>query len=536
MPKMETDKPIVLSEISEDEKRLVESQLETILASTYFNSAKQMRRFLEYIVDKTLAGEGSLLKQYTIGIDALELPEDFDSVSNPIVRIMGGRVRNRLKEFYDNTDNNKIVITIPKGSYTPQFNRNPENTASIKPDRRIKDKEVETSTGPTIALVSFTDKTQSNLSNRLTLQVTNKLAQKLSNLVLITVSVYNSYADKSKARKVYQEIESDYKLYLCIQELPNEKHELLCRLSGVNAEILWSENYYIKTKIALDEQEGIFANLITQIIDTDQGKLHSDWSRKLLLNKDSIPDKFQAVAYYWQYHDNLNDDTFTKAVEICEKALERNSNDIIAIILLCDLCRVDYIYRYNLIDTPLDKGVQYAKKAIHLRPDSQAAHFVLGRMLYTQGDRDRGLEELFRARDLGHYNAHVEYVCGFYLCAMERWDEGIPMVNRAMSMSENYPSWYNMITSLAFYIKGNYQEAIIEAEKIMAPSIAYGPMARCIAYAKFGDIDKAKNELKELAIRMPKLEKNGRATLIRYFGNEKLAEKIWEGVEIAIKG
>jgi len=321
-----------------------------------------------------------------------------------------------------------------------------------------------------------------------------------------------------------------------MQELSNEKYELICRLTDVNEEVVWSEIFVISSEVPLLDQENILSRIITVIADIHQGKLYVDWARKLMLNKDNIPDKFQAGAYYRQYHDDPNDETFTKAVEVCEKALERNPNDIMANILLSELCRLDYIYRYNLIDSPLDKGVQYAKKATHLNPESHRAHFTLGRILFTQGDQDRSLDELFHARSRCRFNASIEYGCGFYLCAMERWDEGLPMVKRAMGMSKDYPSWYCMITSLALFIRGNYQEAAAEAEKIITPGIAHGPMARCIAYAKLGDIVTAKKELKELAIRIPKLEKNGKATLIRFFGNEKLAEQIWEGVEIAIKG
>ncbi len=526
---------ISVSEISEDEKRLVESQLEIILASTYFNSAKQMQRFLEYIVEKTLAGQGNLLKQYTIGVEALDLPDDFDSDSNPIVRIMGGRVRNRLKEFYHNTSNN-IVITIPKGHYTAEFNRHSENTETIKTKPYIEKEEIEASSGPKIALVSFSDVTQSTASNRLLLRATDCLAKELSSFVLSKFIIFNPYSDKSESTSAYQEIDADYRLYLYMQELSSGKYEFLCRLTDANEEIVWSEIIVVSSEVPLIDQENILSRIITVIADIHQGKLYLDWARKLLLNKDNIPDKFKACAYYRQFYDDLSEETFTKAVEVCEKGLERNPNDVIANILLSDLCRLDYIYRYNLIDSSLDKGVLYAEKAIHLSPESHRAHFALGRILFSQGDWDRSLDELFHARSMCRFNASIEYGCGFYLCAIDRWDEGLPMVKRAMGMSTNYPSWYRMIISLDYYIKGNYQEAITEAEKIVAPGIAHGPMARCIAYAKLGDIANAKNELKELASRIPKLEKNGKSTLTRFFGNEKLAEQIWEGVEIAIKG
>ncbi|MEH6457105.1 MAG: hypothetical protein V7749_12315, partial [Cocleimonas sp.] len=90
---MVSEPPITPPVITGDEIRLVKKQLKRILASKYFKSAKQMQNFLKYIVEKTLAGEGNVIKQYTIGVDALSFPGDFDPEGNPAVRIMGGRVR-----------------------------------------------------------------------------------------------------------------------------------------------------------------------------------------------------------------------------------------------------------------------------------------------------------------------------------------------------------------------------------------------------------------------------------------------------------
>jgi len=81
---MELDKSIELSKISAEERSLVEKQLKLILESPYFNSAKQMQRFLEYIVEKSLDGKSTHLKQYTIGVEALEFTDDFDSETSAV--------------------------------------------------------------------------------------------------------------------------------------------------------------------------------------------------------------------------------------------------------------------------------------------------------------------------------------------------------------------------------------------------------------------------------------------------------------------
>ena len=533
---MDTHKPIALLKISEDEKRLVESQLEIILASTYFNSAKQMQRFLGYIVEKTLAGEGNLLKQYTIGVEALELPDDFDSDINPIVRIVGGRVRKRLKEFYDETENNKIVITIPKGNYTPEFIRYSENTLTVETELDIENGEIETSSGPKIALVSFTDITQSKLCNHLITLATDCLAKELSNFVLSKYIVFNPFSDKSKSSSVYRKINADYKLYLYMQELPNGKCELLCRLTDVNEEIVWSESYVINSEVPLLEQENILARIITMIVDMHQGKLLLDWARVLLLNKDNIPDKYKVFAFYRQFYDNLNPETLKKAIEVCESALERNADDVIANFLLSDLCRRDYIHGFNILESPLNKGFQYAERAIHLRQDSHEAHFTLGQILFYQGDWDRSLEEFRITRSINQFNAVIEYACGFFFCLMNKWDDGLPLVKKAMNMSNHYPSWYHMIISLGYYRKEKYQDALTEAEKIVTAGLTLGSITRCIAYAQLGYFLKAKNELKEIVAQIPDFEKNGKSFITRFLFNPELSQNIWEGVEIAIKG
>jgi hypothetical protein len=47
---------------------LVRRQLEKILDSPIFSQAGRLRRFLEYVVDRTLRGKAHELKEYTTGL------------------------------------------------------------------------------------------------------------------------------------------------------------------------------------------------------------------------------------------------------------------------------------------------------------------------------------------------------------------------------------------------------------------------------------------------------------------------------------
>jgi serine/threonine-protein kinase len=81
-----------------------------------------MKRFLEFAVSMALEGRGDELKEYSIGLAAFDKPEDFDPRLDPIVRVEAGRLRTKLKEYYETEGRgDRIRIRFKKRSYAPLF-------------------------------------------------------------------------------------------------------------------------------------------------------------------------------------------------------------------------------------------------------------------------------------------------------------------------------------------------------------------------------------------------------------------------------
>jgi tetratricopeptide (TPR) repeat protein len=117
----------------------VRAQLQRILASSPFLNARRASQFLRFVVDHTLAGENGI-KEYLIGIEVFERPQDYDPKDDPVVRIEAGRLRKKLAEFYAGPGvNDPILIELPKGRYVPVFRERPTGLGPQKI-------EVETST------------------------------------------------------------------------------------------------------------------------------------------------------------------------------------------------------------------------------------------------------------------------------------------------------------------------------------------------------------------------------------------------------
>ncbi|CTQ52615.1 hypothetical protein LP7551_01134 [Roseibium album] len=100
----------------------VHAALGRALNSTEFQSAPQLRAFLEFVVQATLTRQGEKIKGYMIAVEALGRSEDFNPVVDPIVRVEAARLRRRLKRYYEGTGaTDPVRISIPKGSYAPEF-------------------------------------------------------------------------------------------------------------------------------------------------------------------------------------------------------------------------------------------------------------------------------------------------------------------------------------------------------------------------------------------------------------------------------
>ena len=104
----------------------VRAQLDLILASPGFVNADRLSRFLRFVVERTLAGEGDQLKEYLLGTEVFDRTSDYDPRLDSIVRVEARRLRAKLAEYYEGPGRlDPIVIRVDKGSYAAAFEAAP---------------------------------------------------------------------------------------------------------------------------------------------------------------------------------------------------------------------------------------------------------------------------------------------------------------------------------------------------------------------------------------------------------------------------
>jgi len=101
----------------------VRDQLSRLLANPFFSHSKRFPTFLRFVVEETLAGDSENIKERTLGIEIFGRDAEYDTASDPIVRVTAAEIRKRVAQYYqDAAHEHELRITLPSGSYVPQFN------------------------------------------------------------------------------------------------------------------------------------------------------------------------------------------------------------------------------------------------------------------------------------------------------------------------------------------------------------------------------------------------------------------------------
>jgi len=110
----------------------VREQLGKILADPLFSNSSRYSKLLEYIVDHTLKGKHQDLRERIIGIEVFHRPADYDTSTDPTVRVAASEVRKRLALYYKEPGReHELRIEVPTRGYIAEF-RMPEQSQSDK--------------------------------------------------------------------------------------------------------------------------------------------------------------------------------------------------------------------------------------------------------------------------------------------------------------------------------------------------------------------------------------------------------------------
>lgn len=119
--------------VPEAKERAIHQQLERLFASPFFSRSKRYRDFLRFIVEESLSGRAEGIKERTVGIEVFGRRADYDTNSDPIVRVAAGEIRKRIAQYYiEPSHASELRIEVHPGSYVPEFHWPTASPSALK--------------------------------------------------------------------------------------------------------------------------------------------------------------------------------------------------------------------------------------------------------------------------------------------------------------------------------------------------------------------------------------------------------------------
>src|SRR5215831_1986539 len=108
--------------------------LDAVLASNTFMRSERLKRFLTFVCELVIAGQGEEINEHLIGIEVFDRQAGYSPGEDSIVRRQAHALRKKLEEYYRGEGKDaRIRIELPLGHYAAAFRIIDDNVAAIAP-------------------------------------------------------------------------------------------------------------------------------------------------------------------------------------------------------------------------------------------------------------------------------------------------------------------------------------------------------------------------------------------------------------------
>ena len=537
---------------SESDQKAIREQLDRILKSGPFLQSRRRQRFLEYLVNETLAGRGDRLKGYNIALEVFDRPATFDPLVSPVVRIEAARLRDKLREYYEGDGRcDPIRIDLPKGSYTPhiEFRQvaaadvSPEppgaaiqqqSSASIHPPaahvvgtptaaqtwwkprvpwrlaapglalivalaaagawRWSSPPASPSSENASIAVLPFDNFGNDPKWDRFADGMTEDIVTDLSHskdLFVVARSSTEIYKGKpADIRDVGRDLGVHYVLEGSIQPIEDQIRVTAQLIDARTGGHVWSSRYDRPATDLFNVQSEITEKISATLTGYEGAVAEAE--RALVKRKP--PRALTAYETYllgMEAKHRVTKEGLIEAERLFRKALELDPQLARA---YCGLATVQ-VYLIDLglapsVEEALSKQLEAAEKAVELDPNDGETHLALGAAYAYRGKAEQALAEFDRAETLAPSKADLLLIIAWSIPAFGQSERAVSLAERSLKLNPHYPDWYNQGLSLVFFFGEQYEKAVKYRLLVKEPlALDYAFLA--MAYANLGRTDDA---------------------------------------------
>src|SRR5579864_3367522 len=495
----------------------IRSQLKDLLASAEFIKSERLRRFLRLTVEWALAGRAGQLKEYVLGRDVFVRGPAYDPRADSIVRVEAGRLRRKLRTYYETHKSAPILIEFPQGSYVPVFHKRPAASPVASS---------ETLPSTSIAVLPFVNLGPEGDKDLLCEGITEAILHKLATIpdlqVVARTSVYHFKGKTGDVRKIGRVLCAGTVVEGSVRRAGDQMRVSAMAVKTADGYSLWSGTFHrnasnvfaIQDEIASAVAHSLRLRLGSsppkKVVNLEGYKLYlkgrhhwnagrfeaaiADFSRACSLFPDYAPPQAGlADAYSWLWVLGLvrPSDVVPKARQAAMEALRLDRRMAAAYISLGALtCWHDWKW---------DEGAKLFRTALELEPSSVLALSYYGAQFVNRKRFPEATELLEKALHLDPLSVHTHWMLG-WACYLERqYDKSIDWLQRGLELSDVWR--LRVLLGWSYLRKLKYAEAIEEFQKsLKEPGVNLALSGLGEAYGYSGRERQAREILRRLEI------------------------------------
>ncbi len=497
--------------MNENQKSEVMRYLDRILNSDSFQKAERLRRFLQYLTEHSLIKDTRSLKQMSIAMDVFERDADFDPAIDAIVRVEAGRLRSKLREYYDAEGAlDEVQLSLPKRGYTVRFefasasenDRESDKNSPVEFQQQTHRSGAQSLQNPVIAVLPFdnmsSDEEQEYFSDGLTEDLITDLSRLPGVQVIARQSTFALKGKPTNAIETANKLNANLIVEGSVRKFGRTLRINAQLIDGQSGNHIWADRFDCETENIFSLQDTVTNKILEA--------LRRELSLSITVRKHRRgTDNFQAYDYLLR---GLKEDELLSAessitAEYCYRsAIELDPQYAAAYSRL----GLNLVYRWisgwnNDQDQTIAAGLECARRGVEIDPHNAFSQSTLSWALLWNGKHDGALEAGRKAVELDSNEVLALERLALALAWSNHPHEALQLLRKAQVL--NPLSGYHFPVGVSHFMAERYKEAAqsfnssIAANPRFLPSYLY-LLASYSLLEKDSEAAKVVEKIKEL--------------------------------------
>jgi adenylate cyclase len=388
--------------------------------------------------------------------------------------------------------------------------------------------------GLSIAVLPFDnlsgDSAQDYFAKGMAAEISAELSRS-PDLTIVGHSATSSYQGSNvDLKKVASDLHVQFVLKGGVRKATNRVRVTAELIQGVDGRQVWTNSYEreLDPRSLFAVQEEIAQSVATTV--AGQYGVVSQLARKRWKGEPPANlSSYECVLLFYEYFQVYTPELHRRVRDCLEQSIARDPNYADAWGRLALVYAHEHSMGLNPQPRSLERALEAAQQGVRADPNSQMSYEGLAATYYFSHERERFVKAAERAVALNPNNVSTIANIGFYFATWGMYDQGLPLLKKAIELSPYRPWWYWISFWQRAYEHGEYEEALDFAEKANYPGLYYSQMRLVPTYAQLGRKEQAAQELRTLLKLKPNFPERMREEWRFWNTPESVIDKLAEG-------